>query len=291
MKLDVCIIATVRPEVLKMTLQSFTKNLLNQFDCRAIINVDPVGDTARCAQMDVVHLCREYFPRVVYRTPDTPSFAGAVKWAWQQVETDWFLHLEDDWLLTKRVDAEPFVSAFQDAMVVNIIVGSRRRKKDAALVQQRIADGRLKPYSDDAKRARSFVLMPGFMRNSYFKQMADIMEQDKDPEFQYMGAPNKLITPDFPEPIFLWRTQPLLIDSGRKWRKAMRLGKNRECAVDDTWLQKKKGVVAEIEWKLKWNLAKMYWQIRFVQGKGGLIRLFRCDSSKISSTNGAPSIR
>lgn len=214
--------------------------------------------------MDAVNLCREYFPQVVYRAPKTPGFAGAVKWVWEQVETDLFFHLEDDWILTGPVDVKPLLDAFRDGMVVHIIVGSRHRKKDATLVQQRIVAGCLKPYSEDAMRARSFVLAPGFMRNSYFKQMANMMELDKDPEFQYLGAPNKLITSDFPKPVFLWRTQPLIVDIGRKWRKSMRLEKRRDATGNDTCLQKRKSVLAEIEWKLKWNLAKLYWQIRFV---------------------------
>ena len=147
MKLDVCIIATVRPEVLKMTLQSFTKHLLNQFDCRVIINVDPAGDTENHTQMDVINLCREYFSEVIYRTPESASFAGAVKWVWQQVETELFFHLEDDWVLKRKIDKNEMVQLFDDTKVVNVSAGYHSKKinlpNELNIIQQQVTSLRI----------------------------------------------------------------------------------------------------------------------------------------------------
>ena len=43
MQIDVTITACRRTLLLRETLESFTENLLKFADCRAIINVDPVG--------------------------------------------------------------------------------------------------------------------------------------------------------------------------------------------------------------------------------------------------------
>jgi hypothetical protein len=41
-KLDVVVIATLRPQILDVTLNSFYHGLLKDFDVRVIINVDPI---------------------------------------------------------------------------------------------------------------------------------------------------------------------------------------------------------------------------------------------------------
>ena len=45
MKIDITTTAIIRPEILRMTLHTFRKNLLHEFDARLIINVDPIGET------------------------------------------------------------------------------------------------------------------------------------------------------------------------------------------------------------------------------------------------------
>jgi len=122
--LDVTMTATVRADILRMTLRSFHKNFLHNFTARMIINVDPVGDTENNAPIDMVNICREYFSEVVYRTPDTPSFAAAVQWCWRQVETDVFFHLEDDWILRRPVAPAEMLRVFDDPNVMGI---TRRR--------------------------------------------------------------------------------------------------------------------------------------------------------------------
>lgn len=124
-KLDVVIIATIRAELLHMTLSSFTDKLLHQFDCRAIINVDPVGETDRNTQTDIVNICRAYFPEVVFTCPPKPSFAKAVKTAWTQVQTDLFFHLEDDWILRYEIPAQDLLALMQDPDVVSVFLNKR----------------------------------------------------------------------------------------------------------------------------------------------------------------------
>src|SRR5438105_4658591 len=113
MKIDVVMTATLRPEVIDLTLFSFSKNFFAQLDdLRLIINIDPIGES-QCQSKDIVEICRRYFGNVIYRSPDQPSFSRAVKWCWEQVEAGLFLHLEDDWLLTKFVPLERVLSRFE----------------------------------------------------------------------------------------------------------------------------------------------------------------------------------
>ncbi|MBF0261235.1 MAG: hypothetical protein HQL97_05250, partial [Magnetococcales bacterium] len=85
--LDVVTTATLRPELLDITYLSFTSKLLAKFPSRRlIINIDPIGEP-RATLEQMLEVCHRHFDQVIYRYPDTPSFARAVHWAWQQVES------------------------------------------------------------------------------------------------------------------------------------------------------------------------------------------------------------
>ena len=101
--IDVVEISTLRPKLLNLTLASFQKHFLNQFGkCRIILNIDPVGEE-NSSQDEILELVNRYSDNVIACTPKTGNFSLAVRWAWSQVESPYFLHLEDDWFLKKRV--------------------------------------------------------------------------------------------------------------------------------------------------------------------------------------------
>ena len=258
MKLDVCIIATVRPEVLQMTLQSFTKCLLNQFECRAIINVDPAGDTVRHLQMDVVNLAREYFSEVIYRTPSAPSFSGAVQWCWQQVQTDFFFHLEDDWILRRKLDSNELVSLFGHGDVVGVTL-NRRIRADAFAVIARA--GKSVTFHNEFYVYHPGVsLNPSLFRTKYVQPLAHRFDSKQDPEYQI----NKL-TKDDPE-LFLWHVSdsPLTIDIGKHWRKMQNIKKSKNDQRFSEWHiatqpTRARGAVR----RLKWNTRKYIWRIKY----------------------------
>ena len=88
-KIDLVLIATLRPEILEITLNSFYHKLLKNFNVRLIVNVDPIGDE-KYSQQYIINLCNKYFSNIVSRTPISASFSKAVQWAWQQTKSDIF---------------------------------------------------------------------------------------------------------------------------------------------------------------------------------------------------------
>ncbi len=262
MKLDVCIIATVRPEVLQMTLRSFTKNLLNQFDCRAIINVDPAGDIENYSQMDVVNLCREYFNEVICRTPETPSFAGAVQWCWQQVQTEFFFYLEDDWILRRKLVSNELLSLFEDPAVVTVKLNKFNGKR----MQREINAGHVTRINDGIVSRGNFALGPGFMRTTYIRQIVTRVELDKDPESQYEEDSKKSITDDYPRPIFLQvaTDKSLTISTGGKWMRSKSIRKNCGTGMPTTWSSlDNKTTIKIIKHTICWHIKKRIWSIRY----------------------------
>lgn len=97
--IDIAMTAALRPEIILQTLNSFQQGLLDFPPHRLFVNIDPVGDR-QYSQADVAAAISEAFDgECHFNTPKRPSFPSALKWAWEQVETEYFLNLEDDWML------------------------------------------------------------------------------------------------------------------------------------------------------------------------------------------------
>jgi hypothetical protein len=215
--LDVVITATLRTELLALTLRSFQARLLHHFDhVRAIINIDPAGE-AGVRPADVLDVVRCYCNTVVARTPAKPSFSGAVQWGWSQVSTPFFLHLEDDWLLRKPLDLDVIDRAFSDPSIGGVSLS----------ISSRDALGN--------KRVHRPSLRPGFFRTACIQSMLPRFDTEADPEKQWAnGVPHWSFT-GYPP------CAEMLIDLGKKWRQAQGLRK-WEAGSPVAWTQQHAGL-------------------------------------------------
>lgn len=254
-RIDVVITATLRPEVLDLTLHSFSRNLLRQPDkVRVILNVDPIGDMTR-SQDEVVRTCKRYFPIVIARTPPEPSFSKAVKWCWEQVQTDMFLHLEDDWLLKRPIDLDQIVAAFeQDRNIASV-----RLNRDSNPARDPVWS----PY---------FSLNPSFIRKEFVTEALPFFLTTCDPEKQFCeldGEKKRMLghwkylcygVPNEP---------PLVIDIGRSWLQYNHYGKWKKGAAVIAW-ERRISTHHELYYRLRYQLLRAYWKhyvLRFPQHK------------------------
>ena len=100
--LDITTTATIRPDLFYKTLQSSTKNLFfHRKEYRLILNVDPIGEDVN--PMEMVRVGKQFFDNVVYNIPDEPNLAQACRWCWQNTDSEYVFHLEDDWELERRI--------------------------------------------------------------------------------------------------------------------------------------------------------------------------------------------
>ena len=99
--IDVVTTSLRRPELLNLTYRSFFSKITHLPKLRIIINVDPIGkaDAEECLK-----IAKCYTNNVVARLPKKSNFSDAVNWCWAHVQSAYFLHLEDDWLLKKPID-------------------------------------------------------------------------------------------------------------------------------------------------------------------------------------------
>ena len=102
--IDICLVAGRRPELLERTLKSFKASMFDRFEiANFYANIDPIfGDTDNEAA--TIAVIRSLFPNARIHTPEQPGFCKAVKYLWQQAQSEILFHLEDDWLLDEQLD-------------------------------------------------------------------------------------------------------------------------------------------------------------------------------------------
>jgi len=192
--MDITMTAVRRPEVIEKTLKSFTKNLFTTpDDYNLIVNVDPVGEGT---YDEVVDVCRKYFANTIIFEVDEPSFPKAVIKVWKMVETDYFFHLEDDWILERPVD-------------INILLGYLERNKDIACMRlykedipftnkptifgckyewcgtRSFTDTYFLPKQNSNNSKNQFGLNPVLIRKKFIDESLPLMVNNKNPEKQF----------------------------------------------------------------------------------------------------------
>lgn len=193
--------ATLRPEVLARTYESFEKNLkgVRMKECVLHLNVDPVPNSPRFFSRDVLNVAWSFFGQVRVRMTDKPNFASAVKWCWSQPMGDYFFHLEDDWELT-----EPIGIARMVALLA---------------ARQELACVSLRAYDHTNLQDDRICLSPGLFRTDAARAIALNMVDTVNPEKQLrprtelnvhggrQGLWTGIQIPD----------RPILKDIGREW--------------------------------------------------------------------------
>jgi hypothetical protein len=171
--LDITTTATIRPNLFYQTLKSFTDRLfVHQKEYRLILNVDPVGEDVD--PMEMVKVGKQFFDNVVYNIPDEPNFAQACKWCWENTETDFVFHLEDDWTLSRKI----FIS--------NMLSVITKNKNMMLLRLPKLNLEYIHPIYEKQNFIKQHKLMlnPGIFRGDFIRDIASKMNIVDNPEKQ-----------------------------------------------------------------------------------------------------------
>ena len=194
-------------------MESFFENLFSRIRVRRLyLNIDPLWGTAS-DDMEVERVCRAYLSDIVVRRPEKASFGGAVKWLWAQPETEWFLHLEDDWLLLRPIDPRRLLREMETPNVVQISLSRMNRKAWKKGVWLDL-----------------FTTSPSFLRSSFSKLVSSLQNPELDPEKQMSGGSNPELVAAIREK-FRHRlhgsrfSRRYIADIGRNWREARKIEK------------------------------------------------------------------
>jgi len=111
--LDITTTATLRPDILQRTYQSFTDKLLKpgiaKYHC--VLHIDRIGMDV--IPTEVLAVARSFFDDVTWRISDNPNFGLAQKWTWSHSRSEFLFNLEDDWQLIRDVDLSEMLSIMQ----------------------------------------------------------------------------------------------------------------------------------------------------------------------------------
>lgn len=180
-KLSFTTTALVRPEILEQTYLSFSNNIegVDIAECVLYINIDPVPYSNKINKLRkcMLSIAKKYFNNVVYRLPEQPNFTDALNWCWTQADTPYIFHLEDDWVLLKKININEIFDLFD--------------KKSALALT-------LKSYSH---KQYGLALSPSVWKRSLYKVFAGKLDINRNPEsqlkdkcFSYMFNQENIIT-------------------------------------------------------------------------------------------------
>ena len=195
MRLDVVTTAIRRPELLRRTYESFLGiGLLNLPSLRIILNIDPMGSGN---PDESIRIAEAYADEVVVNIAPVANFATAVNWAWKQVESPVFLHLEDDWQLRRFIDFSDWLKQLQSIP-----------EACQSVLLRKHARGLNPPFS----------FRPTLIKRSFIDAAGTIPAQMNPEKYLHQRLMDRAVSVDFgPEYAFF--------DLGRKWAKGKRLQK------------------------------------------------------------------
>lgn len=225
MKVDVCLVAGRRPDLIQTTLDSFNVNLFRHFTVeRFIANIDPIfgsdDDQIRCGE-----IIRSFFPEARISEPVKPGFCSAVKRNWTASGAEFVFHLEDDWLLQRSVTPVDIAAFHEDSRIAQICFNHAGKRWPVSEKGPFVFGGKHRKLlglpTPFRTRAPQFTTSPSFLRGSFARACASLMDENFDPEKQFFKGVNKPLE-EFVSPylnMVLGEAPDYMIsDIGREWR-------------------------------------------------------------------------
>ncbi|HEV7319980.1 MAG TPA: hypothetical protein VGO04_15390 [Ensifer sp.] len=229
--IDLCVVATRRPDLLDQTLASFGEKIFGKLNLRgAYLNLDPVfgsvDDHRAC-----VEIFRRHFPEATIFQPESPGFCAAVARLWSASSADYVFHLEDDWISLRDM-GEELLAPFADPTISQVSfhtadqnwdIGRKghfhRRNEYAHLFGIRIPLFRTFP---------KFTTSPSILRGGFARHCAGLMDLSRDPEKQFYSGVNPVME-DYVASrrnyIYSPDACPVIKDMGREWREQRHIQK------------------------------------------------------------------
>ncbi|HEV7306863.1 hypothetical protein [Ensifer sp.] len=229
--IDLCIVATRRPDLFAQTLESFAEKIFHKLDLRgAYLNLDPVFGTEDDHRA-CVEIFRKHFPDGTIFQPESPGFCAAVARLWSASSADYIFHLEDDWTSLKNMGRE-LLAPFSDDRIAQVSFHTadqnwnirrkghfHRRNEYTHLFGIKIPLFRTFP---------KFTTSPSLLRGDFARHCAGLMDLSRDPEKQFYSGVNPAMeayVANRRNYIFSPEASPVIKDMGREWREQRRIEK------------------------------------------------------------------
>lgn len=218
-KIDVTVIATLRPDVLEKTLSSLVEMCPDISAAQMVLNIDCVPVDSPDMFGNIYLMADKYMSVKCMRASWQPSFSRAVISAWQMTTAKYVFHLEDDWEFIKPIDL-PECMRMIESGEADYIRFSNRKKPIPAEVNK-------------------IALLPGLWKGETVRGLAKHMSAGHDPEKQLRHGFNEGIDSLLPKKIYDYSLAAggvVCQDIGREWRLSSGLEKwDKNTPGDITW--------------------------------------------------------
>jgi len=174
---DIAMTATLRPEIVKQTLDSLQKNLIYDGGFRLVVNIDPIGKGNSKEMVDLVH---SYFPGTVVQIPTKPNHSEAQRWVWDQATSEYVLQWQDDWELLKSVRLGDLLDLMRDAPSVGQIYFDRSGKSVLDYPGYRDCFVKLPNGLWNRIKGKSLGGPPAILRLRYIHEVLPLINGDLD---------------------------------------------------------------------------------------------------------------
>lgn len=232
MKIDICLVATRRPDLLEKTLSSFSEKILSNFDvANFYANIDPAFGGE-----DELKFCKEIikkrFPFAIINAPTSPSFGKAVQLTWGQTTSDVFFHLEDDWIANTAIEADVIERILWEAEVAQISLNNIHKQwnlqKKGSYHTGRKSIKFLGITIRYGEKFPCFTTSPCFVRGEFGRNASRLMIPELDPEKQFYNYTNLALqqySANCKNYILQIGEDFMITDIGRDWREQRGISK------------------------------------------------------------------
>lgn len=235
--------ATLRPEILKRTFDSFCNNLFQDHikDASLIINIDRVGcfeDEKQSRFQEILGYISELgFKNIHVNCPDNPSFAKAFYWLTSQIDNDLVFNLEEDWELVTAIDFNEMLREFKNNKdLVHLRLSAFDSQPDKLKQWNKWIPRNSRYYAipQDLKGVIGWCGHPSLNRGSFLKHFNGVIDPWKNPEKQIKGDQPIILNSDFG----VWQAQndkATIRDIGRQWMQDNGYQKKGDKAFFTEW--------------------------------------------------------
>ena len=231
---DITCTATLRPELLKVTLDSHIKYLFKKdaVKGRLIINVDVTGTKTTCKDEQVYLL--QKIEEIVHETPFyekvirvsyIPNFPDAFNWCMRQTKTRMVFNLEEDWEMLLPIDFEKMWEVFKEQKnLVHLRLSAFRSEENTLKNWNRFLrwNGKYYEVSEEERGIIGWAGHPSLNRTNFMYGCLVLIDNKLNPEKQiksrrYPHSMNHFLQEHRFGSFHLRSSPPAIKDIGRQW--------------------------------------------------------------------------
>lgn len=183
-KIDIALVSGRRPALLSQTMESFQRQLFENFAIAGFIaNIDPFCENAESG-LECEAIIKQYFPDAKIHISSSAGFAAAVKRNWLATQSDYVLHLEDDWILLETVTPDDIFPGFTSKVAQVSFAAKEKRRNRSEEFHFKTRRKKILGITIKKWRPPSFTTSPSFLKGDFARTCAGFMDVNLDPEKQ-----------------------------------------------------------------------------------------------------------